>query len=142
MSSSAIPSTKWQPLYLSCIAGASTCIGAAVVFCQPTYNGKRFVPPGMMSYSLALAGSVMVTVSVVSIIPECLRDDSINDGSFHMISFFSMMMFWRALFFGLGAALYFCLSWLLNVPEPEELLHSENLNLLVGNREEIGRAHV
>ena len=99
MSTSLLPPSQWQPLYLSCIAGASTCIGAAVVFCQPTYNGKRVVPPGMMAFSLALAGSVMVTVSIISIIPECLQDDSKDDGRFHMIPFFSIMMFWRVFFF-------------------------------------------
>jgi len=132
MSTSLLPPSQWQPLYLSCIAGASTCIGAAVVFCQPTYNGKRVVPPGMMAFSLALAGSVMVTVSIISIIPECLQDDSKDDGRFHMIPFFSIMMFWRVFFFLLGAALYCGLSWLLNVPDPEDLLNSENLKVLAG----------
>jgi len=76
----------------------------------------------MMAFSLALAGSVMVTVSVISIIPECLHDDSFGDESFHMIPFWSQIMFYRILSFALGAALYFGLSWLLNIPEPEDLL--------------------
>jgi len=121
MSSSSSPS-EWQPLYLSSIAGASTCIGAAVVFCQPKQGNKRVVPPGMMAFSLALAGSVMVTVSVISIIPECLHDDSFGDEVFHMIPFWSLIMLYRISSFTLGAALYFGLSWLLNVPEPEEIL--------------------
>ena len=54
-------SNDWQPLILSSIAGASTCIGAAVVFCQPKDGtDRRIVSSGMMAFSLALAGSVMV----------------------------------------------------------------------------------
>ena len=34
----------------------------------------------MMSFSLAPAGSVMVTVSFISVLPECLMDNY-NDGS-------------------------------------------------------------
>ena len=133
MTSSEQSSSQWQPLYLSCVAGASTCIGAAVVFLQPVNDeNKRNVPPGMLAFSLALAGSVMVTVSLISIIPECLQDDSIDDGKFHMIPFFHITMAWRVFFFLLGAALYFALSWFMHVPEPEDLLNSENLKLLIG----------
>ncbi len=76
----------------------------------------------------------MVTVSIISIIPECLLDDSINneDGTFHVIPLYSMMMFWRMFFFLMGAALYFGLSWFFNVPDPEDLLHSENFKVLAG----------
>ena len=129
MASSPTSPSEWQPLYLSCIAGASTCIGAAVVFIQPKHENNRVVPPGTMAFSLALAGSVMVTVSAISIIPECLQDDSFGDEAFHMIPFWSQIMFYRAAFFLLGGALYFGLSALLNVPEPEELLQDV---LLVG----------
>jgi zinc transporter ZupT len=146
-------SDYWQPLYLSTIAGLSTCIGAAVVFCQPqqqqhndeTTNGRpnpkkiRIVPPHTMAFSLALAGSVMVTVSVVSILPEVLMDDDYSDDgadgtdgtdgtSYKMIPIFSLDMFYRILFFALGSGLYFGLSKLLNVPEPEEVLD----NVLLG----------
>lgn len=129
MASSPTSPSEWQPLYLSCIAGASTCIGAAVVFIQPKHGNKRVVLPGTMAFSLALAGSVMVTVSAISIIPECLQDDSFGDEAFHMIPFWSQTMFYRVAFFLLGGALYFFLSLLLNVPEPEELLQDV---LLVG----------
>ena len=107
------------------------------MFSIPKSQGqKRHVPPGMMAFSLALAGSVMVTVSVISIIPECLQDDirmEEEGGRYRMIPFFSIMMVWRVAFFMLGAALYFGLSWIFNVPEPEDLLDSHNLNVLVGN---------
>ena len=52
--------SDWKPLLLSSIAGASTCIGAAIVFCLPKKEGVRVVKPGMMAFSLSLAGSVMV----------------------------------------------------------------------------------
>jgi ZIP family zinc transporter len=126
--SSTFSSLEWQPLFLSCIAGASTCIGAAVVFLQPRQGNKRIVPPGMMAFSLALAGSVMLTVSVVSIIPECLQDDGsiVDDYAkgdvFQFIPFWSELMFYRVLFFVLGSILYFGLSRLLNIPEPQDLL--------------------
>ena len=115
----------WQPLRLSCLAGASTCVGAAVVFCQPQqdhydHNTKRrqtlrVVPPGTMTFSLALAGSVMVTVSIISILPECVMDEDNK-----LISIWSAIMFWRVLFFVFGCGLYFVLSTLMS--EPEELL--------------------
>ena len=60
----------------------STCLGAAVVFCHPRSKSDpniRDVGPGTMCFSLALAGSVMVTVSVISIGPECLRRDVDDD---------------------------------------------------------------
>jgi hypothetical protein len=87
----------------------------------------------MMAFSLALAGSVMVTVSVISIIPECLHDDSFGDEVFHMIPFWSRIMLYRICSFTLGAALYFGLSWLLNVPEPEEILQ----DVLMGERKDL-----
>lgn len=46
----------WTPLYMSTIAGLSTCIGAAIVFAVPKVDDKRIVPPGLMAFSLALAG--------------------------------------------------------------------------------------
>ena len=46
----------WTPLYMSTIAGLSTCIGAAIVFSVPKVDDKRIVPPGLMAFSLALAG--------------------------------------------------------------------------------------
>jgi zinc transporter ZupT len=69
----------WTPLLLSTIAGMSTCLGAAIVFFQPKQRRadgttSRRVGPGLQAFSLALAGAVMVTVSVISIGPECLMD--------------------------------------------------------------------
>ena len=55
----------WMPLYLSTVAGMYTCLGAAVVFYHPQLKSDpniRDVGPGTMCFSLALAGSVMVTV--------------------------------------------------------------------------------
>ena len=72
----------WTPLYLSTVAGMPTCLGAAVVFCHPRSMSDakgRDVGPGTMCFSLDLAGSVMVTVSVISIGPECLRRDVDDD---------------------------------------------------------------
>lgn len=64
----------------------------------------------------------MVTVSAISIILECLTDDSFHDEQFHMIPIFSSIFFMRLASFVIGGALYFALSWAMNVPEPEELL--------------------
>ena len=132
---------QWQPLYLSCIAGASTSLGAAIVFYPPILRNsqdqddgnKLRVPPGMMAFALALAGSVMVTVSVLSILPECLHDDSVKSGNFHMIPVFSRIMVWRICFFLLGGISYVLLSWVLQLPDPEDLLHSNDFAVLMGN---------
>lgn len=132
--SSSSPIFDLQPLYLSTIAGLSTCLGAAVVFCQPKdeHSNNKNVSPHTMAFSLALAGSVMVTVVVVSILPEVLMEDDKENNSYDkdgndymsykMINIFSMSMFYRIFFFGLGSALYFGLSSIFNVPEPEEML--------------------
>ena len=67
-SSSSPSSSFWVfPLVLSCMAGMSTCLGAAVVFCFPPDTIKKTMP-----FSLSLAASVMITISAVSIAPECL----------------------------------------------------------------------
>ncbi len=141
------PSTQWEPLYLSTIAGLSTCIGAAVVFCQPQneHNNTKIVPPHTMAFSLALAGSVMVTVSIVSILPEVLMENENGHDSeenpieneYNMINIFSRTMFYRILFFGLGSALYFGLSSWLNVPEPEEVLDG----ILLGDKNQQFTTH-
>lgn len=107
-----------MPLYLSCLAGASTCLGAAVVFFHPSdANNHRIVSANTMSFSLALAGSVMVTVSVLSIGPECLISD---DGVFVPLEEF----FQRFVAFCMGGALYFVLGWFA-FPEPEEVIEME-----------------
>ena len=108
----------WMPLYLASLAGASTCLGAAVVFFHPTdANNHRIVSPNTMSFSLALAGSVMVTVSVISIGPECLTAD---DGVLVSLEQFLQ----RLVAFCMGGTLYFALSWFA-FPEPEELIEVE-----------------
>jgi ZIP family zinc transporter len=62
-----------SPILLSSIAGASTCLGAGIVFLQPKLSdGRRFVDSSTMAFSLALAGSVMITVSLLSIGPALL----------------------------------------------------------------------
>jgi len=130
-----IPQNEWTPLYLSCIAGASTCIGAAIVFIQPKNpkTSQRIVSPGIMAFSLALAGSVMITVSVISILPEVFMDKSVEEGDdYKMIPFFSMEMFYRIFFIVLGAILYFGLSCCLSVPEPEHLLQAEHFDVVLG----------
>ena len=153
----------WTPLYLSTLAGMSTCLGALIVFCHPLeeeeegegeesanlisngspvkklsrrMSGRRRVGPETMAFSLALAGSVMVTVSVVSIGPECLAASSMPQNAQHASldednSFFvfgiTLMPLWswdflhRLLSFGAGCLLY----WLMSkyaFPEPEEIL--------------------
>lgn len=109
---------EWTPLYLSCVAGASTCLGAAVVFFHPkNADGNRLVSPNTMSFSLALAGSVMVTVSVISIGPECLLAP---DGE-GMMDLWSFQFLQRCLSFAFGGILYFGLS-LFAFPEPDEVL--------------------
>lgn len=60
---------NWKlPLLLSCLAGGSTCIGAAVVFIFSASQIQASMP-----FSLSLAASVMITVSVIAILPECLE---------------------------------------------------------------------
>ena len=116
-------------------------------------KGKRKVSPSTMAFSLALAGSVMVTVSVVSIGPECLAAASMPHNSNHegqdeeensffvfgitLMPIFSWVFLHRLLSFGLGSFLYFLMSKYA-FPEPEEILsaHSETLlNNFVLNQE-------
>lgn len=98
-------SNFWHPLYLSSIAGGSTCIGAAIVF---LLNNR--VSPELMSFSLALAGSVMVTVSVISIGPECINGVT------------SAWVFAQRLgSFLIGCGLYFLL-YKYALPDPEAIL--------------------
>lgn len=99
-----------------------------------------------MAFSLALAGSVMVTVSVVSIGPECLAASSMpknaqhssldSDNSFFIFGI-TLMPLWsieflhRLLSFGAGCLLYFLLSKYAFPDEPEEILanHLEKRNV-------------
>jgi len=106
-------------------------------------KGRRRVSPSTMAFSLALAGSVMITVSVVSIGPECLAASSmpqnadlgngVDENSFFvfgitLMPFYSWVFLHRVLSFGLGCLLYFLMSKYA-FPEPEEILstHSETL---------------
>jgi len=94
------------------------------------------VGPDLMAFSLALAGSVMITVCIVSIIPECLFMDidnvnvvqslesgnNINDSwsvSGQIIS--SQILLQRSVGFAVGWGVYALLSkWLAVLPEEEE----------------------
>ena len=108
--------SPWMPLYLSCLAGASTCLGAAIVFWHPQ---RKSIGPNTMSFSLALAGSVMITVSVLSLGPECLKDTSI-EGNYQILPLWSRMFLERLISFGLGCLVYRLLSYF-TFPDPEDL---------------------
>ncbi|KAL3781597.1 hypothetical protein HJC23_007117 [Cyclotella cryptica] len=111
-----------------------------------------------MAFSLALAGSVMITVSVVSIGPECLAASSmpqnaglgtgIDENSFFvfgitLMPFYSWVFFHRMLSFGFGCLLYFLMSKYA-FPEPEEILstHSETLLSTAGVLNAAGGAQI
>jgi zinc transporter ZupT len=140
------------PLLLSCLAGGSTCIGAAVVFCFSPQQIKH-----SMAFSLSLAASVMITVSIISIGPECWdgiieqqQQQQQSDFETENLSTISVlgaatatvtttsMVHWWLLFerigaFGLGCGGYFLLSKLLGVlPEPDMLF-------LIGNDKGSGK---
>ena len=93
------------PILLSCLAGASTCVGAAIVFWLDPIQIRK-----SMSFALSLAGSVMITVSVVSIGPECWEDIT-TWGMFGK----------RLVSFLVGCMSYYALSKYL-FPEPPEAL--------------------
>jgi ZIP family zinc transporter len=150
----------------------STCLGALIVFCHPIddegenennnnnnnnneneqlvgskkkrfrMKGKRKVSPSTMAFSLALAGSVMITVSVVSLLPECLAASSMpqNEGmadaentffifGITLMPIFSMTFLHRLISFGAGCLIYFLMSKFA-FPEPEEILET-NTDLLL-----------
>jgi zinc transporter ZupT len=113
------------PLLLSCLAGASTCVGAAVVFCFSSQQIQR-----SMSFSLSLAASVMITVSVISIGPECLkgivvlRENSDETILTTMMEYtiHTWLLLERLVCFGAGCVGYLLLSKLLGaMPDPEHL---------------------
>lgn len=111
----------WQfPLMLSCLAGASTSVGAAIVF---------VISPGKirqsMSFSLSLAASVMITVSVISIGPECLEGIVEFDSATGRLHVISSLLIERIVSFSLGCFGYYLLSRLLvALPEPESFVAS------------------
>ena len=159
----------WTPLLLSTVAGLSTCLGALIVFCHPIddegenennnneseqlvsskkkrfrMKGKRKVSPSTMAFSLALAGSVMITVSVVSLGPECLAASSMpqNEGmadaentffifGITLMPILSMTFLHRVISFGAGCLIYFLMSKFA-FPEPEEILET-NTDLLLSS---------
>jgi zinc transporter ZupT len=105
----------WKfPLLLSFLAGASTCAGAAIVF---LFDSSRIEKS--MAFSLSLAGSVMITVSVISIGPECMEGIiNWNNG----LSVDLPLLIERGLSFMLGCFGYWLLSKALaSFPEPESL---------------------
>jgi zinc transporter ZupT len=155
--------TDWTtPLLLSTLAGLSTCLGAAIVFCMQRQrhgnkprNGKRGggdsggLGHEHLAFALSLAGSVMITVSVASILPECFAvDDDDNIGVqdtsatgttatgtsgpslaanripsiLHHYTPIGSPLFWeRCIAFGIGCALYLLLSKCA-FPEPDAVL--------------------
>lgn len=128
-------SGDWRfPLLLSCLAGASTCVGAAVVFLASPEKIEA-----SMGFSLSLAASVMITVSAVSIGPECLEGTyapghlEAADGSWYLAQAADRTWYWgpwnlsllllRLAYFGLGCLGYYLLSKLLvSLPEPESFV--------------------
>lgn len=133
--SSSHSSTDWQtPLFLSSLAGLSTCLGAAVVFCAqpPQWRQKgnhssshiRTLGHSHMAFALSLAGSVMVTVSVASILPECFRRPENNldtDNNVTYVAIGSTAFWHRFSAFFIGCVLYALLSKCA-FPEPDVIL--------------------
>lgn len=93
------------PLVFSLLAGLSTCLGAAVVFVKRDMTHKH------MTFSLSLAGSVMTTVSFVSILPETFST--------------TQALPERIASFLLGCLLYFVVSKFA-LPEPDSILGLNN----------------
>jgi ZIP family zinc transporter len=130
------------PLMLSLLAGMSTCLGAAVVFCtKKGVDNKSPLSHGHMSFSLALAASVMVTVSVVSILPESFQDEQREEaeaggqgrdssGVYHMLPIGSLPFWHRCISIAAGCGLYFLLSKCA-FPEPNAVLNLEDSHSLL-----------
>jgi ZIP family zinc transporter len=87
-----------------------------------------------MSFSLALAASVMVTVSVVSILPESFQDEreesaeggqAGESGVYHMLPMDSAQFWHRIISIAVGCGLYFLLSKCA-FPEPNAVLNLED----------------
>lgn len=98
-----------QSLLLSVLAGASTCLGAAVVLIRPRHAGQ--LRKVHLAAALSLAGSVMMTVSIFSLLPEALEG----------VEGLDMQLFERLASFVVGAVLYALLSKCA-FPEPEAIL--------------------
>ena len=112
-----------NPLSLSLLAGLSTCVGAAVVFFLGNRGDNHTTKPltdAHLSASLSLAGSVMVTVTLIGILPESLNDTAT------LLSGVPMFLE-RALFVMLGLAAYVALArWVLPDEAPEYVLAAGN----------------
>ena len=117
----------WKfPLLLSCLAGASTCVGAAIVFVLEPSTIQQH-----MSFSLSLAASVMITVSVVSILPECCWDGVLvvlNEGGEGESGVVTKtidvaLLIERVCSFALGCGIYAFLKQVIfrELPDPEDL---------------------
>lgn len=101
-----------QSLLLSVLAGASTCVGAAVVFVRRQTPLRKVHLAG----ALSMAGSVMITVSLTSLLPEALTDE---DASW--LPLYSTAMGQRLLSLSAGSIFYYALSKCA-FPEPEVIL--------------------
>jgi len=109
------------PVYLSALAGASTCLGAAMVLRMDNGNDTNVsstTTKQRLPFYLSLAASVMITVSVVSILPECLS--GVVDFP-HLQIIDELLLQQRVVSFGIGCLLYYGLSKFL-IPEPEQIL--------------------
>jgi hypothetical protein len=86
-----------------------------------------------MSFSLALAAGVMMTISFVSILPECFTDKTVDENgeSSNILLPLGWTLITRVISFCLGAGLYFILSWCMT--EPEQLLR-DNISSIVGSQ--------
>jgi zinc transporter, ZIP family len=129
MAEAALSSDWTTPLVLSLMAGLSTCLGAAVVFVAEHGKKGQEQQPRLghqhLSFSLSLAGSVMITVSTVSILPECFHDDAGDKSNPSKFVSVESMAFWqRCIAFSVGCALYMLLSKFA-FPEPDAILGFE-----------------
>ena len=110
-----------MPLVLSLMAGLSTCLGAAVVFCAQRNDGEPPLSHHHLAFALSLAGSVMVTVSVASILPESFQDEENVD---QFVEMGSRQFIERILGLSIGCVLYVMLSKCA-FPEPDDILDLE-----------------
>jgi ZIP family zinc transporter len=111
---------------------------AFVVRTKPT-NGSHPSPLShrTMSFSLALAGSVMVTVSFVSLLPESFANDDNNERA--LLSIQSTLFWERVISFLSGCGLY----WLLSkcFPEPVAILNFDDVEQFDANRSLLSSNH-
>ena len=127
---------SWTPLILSLMAGLSTSLGAAVVFCAaPSSTSKSdgsrnqkgsVISHARMAFALSMAGSVMVTVSLVSILPESFSDEETGT---QFLAIGSRLFMERCISFAVGGALYLALSKCA-FPEPDSILGLETHDVL------------